>query len=251
MERTSLQEQLNNERQSKFALEELLNSERREKQALAQLEKATGSEHHVTGSEDPVTGSAGHMTPPLIVRQRLIETDDPIKSPIVRHIHQQTTPTVTPLYSTPTKTLARQLQPKDHSHLLLSEKYHSTIAKTTKDVPYRGYSDGKSPLRSKVKKEGKSLSEEGKSLPEEALVGLKQAFDLINTLSSINVQLQEEVTRLTQENLVSGWGLQTRPYCELGVANIALCKTFLMMCFDPCSETGQFNGRTKGCVLQN
>ena len=120
-----------------------------------------------------------------------LDTDDPIKSPI-KGFGPLTTPTATPFHSTPTKMLETKLQPKDHSHLLLSEQYQSSISKT-RDEFYTGYSDTKSP---KVKQESKSL-------PEEALVGLKQAFDLISTLSSINVQLQEEVARLTQENLVS------------------------------------------------
>ena len=90
-------------------------------------------------------------------------------------------------------TLELNLTPKHKSQLLKGSKVNYVLERDSLDqkTPDMGNS------------RGKSLSYTmGKSLPDEALIGLRQAFELINTLSSLNVGLQDELTRVNQENWV-------------------------------------------------
>ncbi len=220
MTQQSLQEQLKSEQQSTSTLEEQLNAERAEHaktlEKLALLEKENVASHvidhvtqegdHVTQEGDHVTQEGDHMTQEGdhatqdVLKRVIIEDSlemkytDSLQSPfllppVTKATRQQkATPTSVPLHSTPTKTLESKHPNKalpDHiRNMLLSQRSRS---KVTNDTPYTGYSGVKG---------------EGGSLPEEALIGLRQAFDLINTLTSINVQLQDELARLSQENLV-------------------------------------------------
>ena len=213
MTQQSLQEQLNSEKQSTSTLEEQLNAERAEHaktlEKLAFLEKENAASHvidhvtqegdHVTQEGDHVTQEGDHVTQDVLKRVIIEDSlemkyTDSLQSPfllppVTKATRQQkATPTSIPLHSTPTKTLEskhpNRALPDHIRNMLLSQRSRSNV---TNDTPYAGYSGVKG---------------EGISLPEEALIGLRQAFDLINTLTSINVQLQDELARLAQENLV-------------------------------------------------
>ena len=82
--------------------------------------------------------------------------------------------------------LETNLTPKHKSQLLQRTKVNHVLERDSLDqkTPDVGYS-------------------RGNSLPDEALIGLRQAFDLINTLSTLNVGLQDELNRVHQENWVS------------------------------------------------
>ena len=202
----SLEEQLKSEQQSSSSLEEQLNAEREKHiktlEKLALLEKENAASHvidHVPKEGDHVIQSEEIMKPPppSIVEDSLeMKYSDSLQSPftlppVTKATQQQkATPTSAPLHSTPTKTLESKHRNRalpDHIRNMLLSERDTSRSKVTNDTPYTGYSGVKG---------------EGISLPEEALIGLRQAFDLINTLTSINVQLQDELARLSQENLV-------------------------------------------------
>ena len=206
-------------------LEEQLNAEREEHrktlERLAQLEvdhvtseasrvtlengKVSKDDSHVIElslSKSHVTKSQadGNETQTGVAEDSLnVKYTDSLESPFVQplppvnHTHftrlnsePQSVTASTPLHSTPTKKWGGR---------------HGNVPGTRESIRQ---------LLAEVKNSSLSLGSKvnldtpgGRSLSEDALMGLRQAFDLINTLTSINVQLQDEVARLTQENLVS------------------------------------------------